>query len=516
MDASEKVPRPQPAAPMPPVSRAPGPGATARRAGPAPAPARRVQLRPSGARADAAPLLARPSAVPARAVLDVLRDPGQPLGAPVREEMEARLGADFSDVRLHADAAARASAVGIGARAYTSGSHVVIGDGSVDKHTLAHELFHVIQQRQGPVAGADHGDGFKMSDPSDVYEKAAEANAAQVMHASWPGTARRLTGKASARPVVVQRLAINQARQIALTRPNVTAGWYDSVCRPALSVIASRQGQTLAAYLHAMTAQDFAANVDELRQDVRSEPRPLWDRLLGLFGQDRPVRPDLQPSTAYPGYQRYRDTNLLIADQDLEQSRGTPSAALQQFIQDYQAGHLVWYRGIGISHFSWETLQAHRTLASEGVADNPTFTMGNANPTRWIPGVYDVGITAGLAVTVTRDQPVLLDLLQRNVPFPSGAVVRMQIGPATPVAWINDGEQVVRGPIPAASLSVYAVHVYEAGVNSRWTAANLNDLPPAAPYGAGAGPAQINNWTALATAWVNAHHAAAPPGLPGI
>jgi len=95
--------------------------------------------------------------------------------------MEARLGADFSDVRVHTGEAARASAAGVGARACTSGDHVVIGEGGADKHTLAHELTHVIQQRQGPVAGTDHGSGFKVSDPFDVYEKAAEANAARVM-----------------------------------------------------------------------------------------------------------------------------------------------------------------------------------------------------------------------------------------------------------------------------------------------------------------------------------------------
>jgi hypothetical protein len=61
--------------------------------------------------------------------------------------MEARFGADFSDVRVHTGEAARASAAELSARAYTSGSHVVFGDGGVDKHTLAHELTRVIQQR---------------------------------------------------------------------------------------------------------------------------------------------------------------------------------------------------------------------------------------------------------------------------------------------------------------------------------------------------------------------------------
>jgi hypothetical protein len=113
----------------------------------------------------------------------VLRGSGTPLAAPLKEEMEARLGADLSDVRVHTGGAAHVSAAEVDARAYASGSHIVIGDGGADKHTLAHELTHVIQQRHGPVAGTDHGSGFKVSDPFDLYEQAAEANAARVMRA---------------------------------------------------------------------------------------------------------------------------------------------------------------------------------------------------------------------------------------------------------------------------------------------------------------------------------------------
>ncbi|MGW5901736.1 eCIS core domain-containing protein [Streptomyces althioticus] len=117
------------------------------------------------------------------AVHQVLRSAGQPLDTPLRTEMEARLGADFGDVRLHTDAVAQRSAEEIGARAYTSGSHVVVGRDGLDKHTLAHELTHVVQQRQGPVAGTDMGDGLRVSDPSDAFERAAEANAHRVMRA---------------------------------------------------------------------------------------------------------------------------------------------------------------------------------------------------------------------------------------------------------------------------------------------------------------------------------------------
>jgi hypothetical protein len=125
-----------------------------------------------------------------RSVVDgVLASTGRPLDASVRQEMEARLSADFSDVRLHTDQAARQSAAELGARAYTSGSHVVIGQGDADKHTLAHELTHVIQQRSGPVAGIDNGAGLSVSDPSDRFERAAEANAQAVMRGPVPDRA---------------------------------------------------------------------------------------------------------------------------------------------------------------------------------------------------------------------------------------------------------------------------------------------------------------------------------------
>ncbi|WP_326705788.1 DUF4157 domain-containing protein [Streptomyces cyaneofuscatus] len=114
-------------------------------------------------------------------VHDVLRSPGRPLAEPVRTEMELRLGEGFESVRIHDGPSAARSASEIGARAYTSGDHVVLGHGGTDKHTLAHELTHVIQQRQGPVTGTDTGSGLRVSDPSDHFERAAEANATAAL-----------------------------------------------------------------------------------------------------------------------------------------------------------------------------------------------------------------------------------------------------------------------------------------------------------------------------------------------
>lgn len=114
-------------------------------------------------------------------VREVLRSPGRPLDESVRADMESRLDADFGDVRLHTGSAAQRSADEVGARAWTSGSHVVIGQGGADGHTLAHELTHVIQQRSGPVAGTDDGTGLRISDPADRFEREAETNATRAM-----------------------------------------------------------------------------------------------------------------------------------------------------------------------------------------------------------------------------------------------------------------------------------------------------------------------------------------------
>ncbi|MFJ6380796.1 DUF4157 domain-containing protein [Kitasatospora sp. NPDC092039] len=151
-------------------------------------------------------------AVQRSSVHDVLRGPGRPLDQATRADMESRLGADFSDVRVHTGGAAKASAAEVGARAYTSGNHVVIGEGGGDAHTLAHELTHVIQQRQGPVSGTDNGAGLKVSDPSDRFEREAEANARAVMSRPAPRAASDVqrsagpgTGTAGAAEAPVQR-----------------------------------------------------------------------------------------------------------------------------------------------------------------------------------------------------------------------------------------------------------------------------------------------------------------------
>jgi hypothetical protein len=111
---------------------------------------------------------------------------GSPLDVDTRIQMESAIGADFSSVRIHTGGEADRSAKSLGAHAYTAGEDIVFASGRYDpaspagQHTLAHELTHVVQQRSGPVDGSVTNTGVKVSDPSDHFERAAEANADRV------------------------------------------------------------------------------------------------------------------------------------------------------------------------------------------------------------------------------------------------------------------------------------------------------------------------------------------------
>jgi Domain of unknown function (DUF4157) len=120
-------------------------------------------------------------------VLDVVNSGGgRPLEPQVKEDMENSLGHDFSDVRVHSDGAAAESAKAVHAQAYTVGRDVVFDSGryqpdsSEGRRMLAHELTHVVQQRNGPVDGTPTGDGVAVSQPSDPFEQAAEQAAEKV------------------------------------------------------------------------------------------------------------------------------------------------------------------------------------------------------------------------------------------------------------------------------------------------------------------------------------------------
>jgi hypothetical protein len=78
---------------------------------------------------------------------------GQPIPDEVRAKMETAFGMNFSDVRVHIGQEASS----LGAIAYTWGTNIHFAPGQYNPHTLqgqkllGHELWHVVQQKNGRV-----------------------------------------------------------------------------------------------------------------------------------------------------------------------------------------------------------------------------------------------------------------------------------------------------------------------------------------------------------------------------
>ena len=99
------------------------------------------------------------------------------------------MGSDLGDVRVHTGATAARSAQALNARAYTVGSDVHFGAGQFQpdtqagRHLIAHELTHVLQQRQGGTGGAQRVQRFGWDDvlnfidpdPQHVCQREVEA-----------------------------------------------------------------------------------------------------------------------------------------------------------------------------------------------------------------------------------------------------------------------------------------------------------------------------------------------------
>jgi hypothetical protein len=116
---------------------------------------------------------------------------GAPLPQAVRAPFEQRLGADFSAVRVHTDAAAGESALALGARAYAAGRDIVFAPGhyapetSAGRELLAHELHHVAEDGGRQIG--EH-EPLQLDAPGSAAEQRADAAAKQV-HATGVGAA---------------------------------------------------------------------------------------------------------------------------------------------------------------------------------------------------------------------------------------------------------------------------------------------------------------------------------------
>ncbi len=245
------------------------------------------------------------------AVRGVLRSPGRPLDDSVRGDMEARLGADFSDVRVHTDRAAHESAASVSAEAYTSGAHIVFRKDRYDpsseagRTVLAHELTHVVQQRRGPVAGTDTGGGLAVSDPSDRFEREAERVAQRVTAdgaaagAVDGGAAGAVADGSGRAPVAAAHadagLAVARLMSVAEFQGSTTVG---PLQKRGGSIVAVEQALTTC---HGPTARpdNFAGRADQLDNLVQAAQNYLAHSKSGRHAQVvQDLLDDCQPEAA--------------------------------------------------------------------------------------------------------------------------------------------------------------------------------------------------------------------------
>jgi hypothetical protein len=115
---------------------------------------------------------------------DVLRSAGQPMDRATHAFFEPRFRFDFRNVRIHADSQAARSASAMGALAYTVGRDVVFAASRYAPHTeagrslLAHELAHVVQQSNLPLAGGRRPPSLEAGQGQVSLQRQPDAGAA--------------------------------------------------------------------------------------------------------------------------------------------------------------------------------------------------------------------------------------------------------------------------------------------------------------------------------------------------
>jgi Domain of unknown function (DUF4157) len=109
------------------------------------------------------------------------RGTGEPLDSSTASTLGESMGHDFSDVNVHKDAESDHLNKSVQAEAFTTGKDIFFREGKYDpvsnegQKLLAHELTHVVQQRDAPPATE-----LRVSDPGDASEQQASSVADKV------------------------------------------------------------------------------------------------------------------------------------------------------------------------------------------------------------------------------------------------------------------------------------------------------------------------------------------------
>lgn len=142
----------------------------------------------------------------------VLRTPGTPVDPLIRAKAERAEGARLPDAVVHRGPEARHLTAALGARAFTTGNHIIIGEGGDNERTHLHEAKHLWQQARGRVSGTDNGGGLSVSKETaseeidaDSFSRRAETMSVPAQDAAQPAGGAQEATVAPARTTSVQR-----------------------------------------------------------------------------------------------------------------------------------------------------------------------------------------------------------------------------------------------------------------------------------------------------------------------
>ena len=150
---------------------------------------------------------------------------------PYKAEMEASFGEDFSDVAVSIGPTP-------GANAMAKGQSIVFPDANPSKETVAHELTHIVQARNGG-GGGDEGPPMaesKVSDPEGAPEQEAADVASRVASGGAAGAV-----KETPEPGAVHREPVTLAGLGLMTLGEVGFGGALAATRPRLLTRHSRR-----------------------------------------------------------------------------------------------------------------------------------------------------------------------------------------------------------------------------------------------------------------------------------
>lgn len=305
----------------------------------APPVARRAAL-PDGAMRDAAPAQFGYAPASVECALDT---PGAALGAELQQDMEQRFGHDFSRVRVHADAAAAASARDIRAHAYTVGRNIVFGAGRFrpgvpeGRRLIAHELAHVVQHAGGADAATVRR--FESPEHQDFGDKGGVDLAAFLATPEGKQWLNQYTVNPAAvadidhdpllkgKKIVVGTLELSAGDAIALV-----GDFYRSP-RALMAAPPAEVAELLATIKRERAGALSGANANEAYQDITAKYRKSGDTFLDLAKVNKP---HFTPGNRAEWTRLHKE-----AIATAREARLRPAALQEALLIDAGAGHFL-------------------------------------------------------------------------------------------------------------------------------------------------------------------------------